>query len=243
MADVKKLFKNIDADKISKLTSAPQRYTMGKLAEILGAKADSLDSEKSAVNIVENLAERLDLPDSTATNAAKALGVAGLEVFADPTNVIPIGKATKTISKVLPAGLESLRKLEGAILNGKIKVSPEVAARIKSSINQAIPKNISQVMKDKYETIGKMFAKVEPKDFGKVTVKAETPKIGKVEVRASEPKIGSVKNIQPEGAKSSTIIVSPGKAPVKIEGGTALGSTDNTTAIDDKLLQQIRKGK
>jgi len=81
--------------KISNALAAPQRYTMKKMAEMLGVKGDANNSEASAQAIVEKAAALTGLQDSAGLNAAKALGVAGLEVFADPTNLIPVGKVAK----------------------------------------------------------------------------------------------------------------------------------------------------
>lgn len=80
--------------------SAPQRKLFAFAAEKLGVKGDEEDSEASAQNIVEKAAEKLGVPeDSAAGNVAKALGVAGLETFADPTNLIPAGKLAKLVGK------------------------------------------------------------------------------------------------------------------------------------------------
>lgn len=82
----------------------PQRVLMQKLVEAQGGKGDSEDSERSAQELVERAAESFGIPeDSTVGNAAKALGVAGLEVFADPTNLIPGGAIAKRIVKATDA--------------------------------------------------------------------------------------------------------------------------------------------
>lgn len=174
--------------KANRLISAPQRYTMNKLAGYIGANGDATDSEKSAQAIVERGADLLNLPDSSVTNALKAAGVAGLEVFADPTNLLPFGKIgeyglkglgmlgkilpfaekANVIEKAVPASLKSLKNLEGAIMQGKIKVSPEIAEKVTQSIAEQTPKNIVEALPEKYETIGTHFIKKEPENFGKV---------------------------------------------------------------------------
>lgn len=86
---------------------APQRKMMNTIAEALGTSGNPEDSEESAVNIVENLANRVGIPeDSTLGAAVKAAGVAGLEVFGDPLNAVPglgiskkFGKLKKMLGK------------------------------------------------------------------------------------------------------------------------------------------------
>lgn len=74
----------------------PQRKAMDLAASTLGVKGNPDNSEESAQAIVENLASRAGIPeDSTIGNAAKALGVAGLETFADPVDLLGIGIGTK----------------------------------------------------------------------------------------------------------------------------------------------------
>lgn len=93
-------------DKVLSGLSYLQRKGMKAGAEALGVKGDDENSEASAQAIVENLAKRAGIPeDSNVGNAAKALGVAGLEVFADPLSVVPVGKVAKLIGKAKNAGV------------------------------------------------------------------------------------------------------------------------------------------
>jgi hypothetical protein len=74
--------------------AAPQRWAMNKAAEAMGVQGNPEDSEESAFNIVDKAAGRMGIPeDSTLGNMGKAAAVAGLEVFGDPLNAIPVGKA------------------------------------------------------------------------------------------------------------------------------------------------------
>lgn len=89
--------------------SYPQRAAFNTAASMLGTKGDIENSEKSAQAIVENLAERAGIPeDSTVGNAAKALGVAGLEVMTDPTDLLGIG----TFNKGAKAGRKAWKALK-----------------------------------------------------------------------------------------------------------------------------------
>lgn len=89
--------------------SYPQRAAFNTAASMLGTKGDIENSEKSAQAIVENLAERAGIPeDSTVGNAAKALGVAGLEVMTDPADLLGIG----TLNKGAKAGRKAWKSLK-----------------------------------------------------------------------------------------------------------------------------------
>lgn len=89
--------------------SYPQRAAFNTAASMLGTKGDIENSEKSAQAIVENLAERAGIPeDSTVGNAAKALGVAGLEVMTDPIDLLGIG----TLNKGAKAGRKAWKALK-----------------------------------------------------------------------------------------------------------------------------------
>ncbi len=82
----------------------PQRRMLNTVAEQMGVKGNIEDSEESSRAIVQNIADRMNLPeDSSLVNAGKALGVAGLEVFADPVNAIGIGPAVKLGKRAAPA--------------------------------------------------------------------------------------------------------------------------------------------
>lgn len=89
--------------------SYPQRAAFNTAASVLGTKGDIENSEKSAQAIVENLAERAGIPeDSTVGNAAKALGVAGLEVMTDPADLLGLG----TLNKGAKAGRKAWKALK-----------------------------------------------------------------------------------------------------------------------------------
>ena len=100
------LLKNIGSKGLDAL-SYPQRKMFKAIAEQMGVNGNIDNSESSSRAIVEKLASMVGIPeDSNLGNAAKALGVAGMEVFADPTNVIPINKITqgaKAVKKIFPA--------------------------------------------------------------------------------------------------------------------------------------------
>lgn len=134
-------------ERASKAISAPQRKLMQFAAQKLGRTGNAEDSESSAQDIVEALAEKAGLPeDSTLANVAKALGVAGLEVFADPTAVLPVNKLAKgakaVSSAVKPANLDKLKQILGrasrdrqmSALGQKIAKMPE--AKSKASLEE-----------------------------------------------------------------------------------------------------------
>jgi hypothetical protein len=107
MSFIDKLAKQMSAgtvkkagSKIMDLAAAPQKFAMEKLAETVGVEVGK-DSEASAQNIVEKTADKLGIPqDSVPGNIVKALGVAGLEVFGDPTSILPVNKVAKGIKAV-----------------------------------------------------------------------------------------------------------------------------------------------
>lgn len=79
----------------------PQKYALNQAANAMGFSGNPDNSEESSQNIVEGIAGKLGIPeDSTVGNAAKAAGVAGLEVFADPLSMMPIGKIGKVAEKI-----------------------------------------------------------------------------------------------------------------------------------------------
>lgn len=85
----------------------PQRKALKYIADKLKAEgASDTNSEKSSQAIVSKVAEQLGIPeDSVPGNVAKAVGVGALEMFADPLNVVPVGKVAKMAGKVLkPSG-------------------------------------------------------------------------------------------------------------------------------------------
>lgn len=100
--------------------SLPQRKALNALARVLGKEVSDADSETASQGIVEAAAERLGLPeDSAAANAAKALGVAGLEVFADPLG--PLSKGAKALKAAAKApGVSKLLRLGDANMLEKI---------------------------------------------------------------------------------------------------------------------------
>ena len=81
----------------------PQRKLMQYVAQKLGKPGSAEDSEKSSQQIVEAVSDKLGLGDSTPANIAKALGVAGLEVFGDPLQAVPVGKIAKGFKAVSKA--------------------------------------------------------------------------------------------------------------------------------------------
>ena len=89
---------------------APQRYAFGKAREALGLGEDTQDS--GSFDIVQALADRAGLPeDSSLVNAGKAVASAGLDVFADPLSLIPVGKAANLAGKGSRRLAEALAKV------------------------------------------------------------------------------------------------------------------------------------
>lgn len=83
------------------LVSLPQRKLLQFAAQKLGRKGDAENSEASSQDIVEALAEKAGIPeDSVLGNIAKSAGVAGLEVFGDPTALIPGAKLSTAMAKL-----------------------------------------------------------------------------------------------------------------------------------------------
>lgn len=222
-------------NKLGDAISAPQRYTMKKLAELFDATGDSENSEESARNIVDAVASKVGAPDNALTNAVKALGVAGLEVFADPTNLVPVGKLGKMGAKAVqmfnPADYKSLLKLNEAVYKGKVALSPEVAKKLEDSIKAAKPLDVTEAMPEKFKrTQYGLVDKVEPKaDYGKV------------EIKAPEQKIGTVRNIAKDAPEQNTLIIKPGQGMQKIEGTTNIPSMDLKTEDDYKFIEALKK--
>lgn len=109
------------------LMSAPQRIAMQKLAESVGAKGNAESSEESAFNIVDKVARAAGVPeDSTVGNAGKALTVALLEMYADPTivggKIKPIAKAVSKGAKVAQSSMKAasglIKPQTGKVVSG-----------------------------------------------------------------------------------------------------------------------------
>lgn len=103
-------------DKLSSALATPQKIAAQKGAEYLGLKPEA-NSEANFRNIVELGAKKLGLGDSTPANIAKALAVAGLEVFGDPLGAVPVGKIVK--------GAKALKPVLG-MTEGASKLAKEV---------------------------------------------------------------------------------------------------------------------
>jgi hypothetical protein len=219
--------------KVGDAIGAPQRYTMNKLAEVLGVKGDKSNSEHSAQAIVQKIQDATGLPDNAAINAAKALGVAGLEVFADPTNLVPVGEIFKgakmgvnalTKSEHAAQMFEKLSKLKQL---GAGKLPPETMARIEHSLTMAAPNAKSE--------------------FGDVINVAKEPskEIGSVMYNPDEAeKIGTVVNTA-KPATQNTIIMKPGELPVRLDNTTSIGSAvpENIDySIIDEMARRTRQG-
>lgn len=110
--------KKLKGSKIMEAADAPQRYLFGKAAEAAGVKQGK-DSEETAHNLVQKAADKLGLPDSTATNVAKSLGVAALSTFADPTNLIPGAGPAKKFFKLGSKGAKAAKKANAILKTGK----------------------------------------------------------------------------------------------------------------------------
>lgn len=102
---------------LAKKLDAPQKYLMDKLASAVGEKPGR-DSEGTAFNIVDRVAKRAGLGNSTAANAAKALGVAGLSLAADPLNLVPGGKLVKLGAKAASRGAKAASRGSKAASRG-----------------------------------------------------------------------------------------------------------------------------
>lgn len=208
--------------KIGDAISAPQRYTMDKIANMLGVKGDAEDSEASAQAIVEKAASLSGLPEGAPLNAAKALGVAGLEVFADPTNLVPVGKIGKGLGMVAKAipGASAVKAVAD-------KVPNFVADRLKILYNSNKDKwdKAAKGNKGLQATLDKIKG-VEPKqDFGKVTVAPEAkPNYGKVTVQQPEVQknFGNV-TVKQEPDGNIIIIDKDGNKKI-LKGATTIGS-------------------
>lgn len=129
--------------------SAPQRYVMDKAAGALGVQGDKENSEKSAQNIVEGLANRMGIPeDSTLGNAAKAGAVAGLEVFGDPLGVLPVGKAASLVGKAKKSAYPALKRMF-SVGNTKFPASNAAEAmKVKDALVQSGKESSEAVIRD-----------------------------------------------------------------------------------------------
>lgn len=116
------------AARAANMLQKPQQKLLDFAARKLGEAGGGANSETSSQQIVENIAKRLGVPeDSVAGNVAKAAGVAGLEVFADPLSVAgPVAKGGMLASALgtvkRSAALESaLQKIiKGRQLNASL---------------------------------------------------------------------------------------------------------------------------
>lgn len=215
--------------KLGKAISAPQRNLLSKVAESLGAKGDIEDSEKSSQAIVENVAQRLNLPDNTAVNAAKALGVAGLEVFADPTNIIPVGKIAKgaqVAAKALPKS-ESVVKL--------------------MSLMQKKPEAFSEATRQRVKATWEAIKNAPEKPYGQVINKAakEQP-VGKIINKGSETKDLFPKNVIAAPTPQNKTIIVNENGPVRvIPNTTNMGSANVPleTQLRNVELDELKKRK
>lgn len=130
-------------DKGLDLLAAPQKYASKKLAEAAGLKPGD-SSEQNFAALADVGAEKLGLPDNTATNIAKAIAVAGAETFADPLGLIPFGKIAKGI-KGLKTGVAGVAQI--AEKGGALKKAIEVAEAGKLTKAQAL-ENIANRLKN-----------------------------------------------------------------------------------------------
>lgn len=184
--------------------SIPQKKLLNKAAEFVGAKGDENDSEKSSAAIVEKLAEKIGIPESSSFgNAAKAAAVAGLDVFADPLG--PLGKIGKVgkVAKIADkshdlTNLQKLNKIKEAFLNKKIELSPETAQRLEKSISAAAPKTMDKIQPEKFRRMG----------IGVVAKTDEPVNHGKVIMNVKEQDPGMVKISETSKTPAKTIIVS-----------------------------------
>ena len=109
--------------KVLNLLGKPQEMLMDAGASALNVPG----GEDAAFNIVDAASKKLGLPENNSVvNAGKALGVAGLEMFADPLNVVPgLGQARKIAGKGVKilGGITDANKV--ADLNKLSKLHPE----------------------------------------------------------------------------------------------------------------------
>ena len=131
MSKLKDMAKKFGIAALDKLAE-PQRLALQAAAKASGAMPEGESSEAASQAIVQAVADKLGLPDSTLTNVAKALGVAGLETFADPLG--PLGKLGKAVK-----GAEAVGK--GAKVLGMVDDASAAAKKAQAM------KNIVEAMK------------------------------------------------------------------------------------------------
>lgn len=119
-------------EKVGRIAATPQRLMLKKIAEKLGKPGTDKDTQGNSEQIVEAVAEKLGVPeDSSVGNAFKAVGVGGLEMFADPTMLLPFNKLGKIASK-----LGNMRKSK-AVAEIVEKTAPKVQTVIEKGAELA----------------------------------------------------------------------------------------------------------
>lgn len=134
---------------------APQRYAAEKLASASGLKP-APTSEQNFANLADLAGDKLGVPrDSTLGNAVKATAVAGAEVFADPSSLVPAGKIAKVGAAF--AGLPALGRI------AKTSGALDMAAQMAKDAENAKKFGKVGVVSDKVQSYGKVFVQPEVK--------------------------------------------------------------------------------
>jgi len=107
---VTEIAKNLGGKALDAL-GKPQQVMLDKVAQMLGQQGGVEDSEESSRQIVDAVAQKVGLPEDSEilTPLLKSLGVAGLEVFADPLGAA--GQLTK-LQKAGKMGAQALKKMK-----------------------------------------------------------------------------------------------------------------------------------
>lgn len=132
--------------KVLDALAVPQNYAMRKAAQAAGLPGAE-NSEQSAQQLVEAAANKLGIPESsTAGNVAKALGVAGLEVFGDPLGAL--GKSKKLANIVQKAAKSSdLKKLQTFIRKSEKGANVDLEAKRALMVDRPSPQEVAQAVK------------------------------------------------------------------------------------------------
>jgi hypothetical protein len=180
---------------------APQRKMLEKIASTIGVEGDKDNSEKSSQAIIEKMAEKLGIPEeSVIGNIGKALGVAGLEVFADPLSLVPVGKLTKLgpLAKMAKGSKKAeLFAEQAAKMGTKAKTAEELGKEISAARKAAglspleeaknIAQKVGQVKKE--ASVGKVAKEANLPEQQKIIQKVEGSKNPWIEKAAAQDKV------------------------------------------------------
>jgi hypothetical protein len=155
--------KKLKSASASKVLNYPQKYLSEKAADHFGVEKGK-DVDETSRNLVQKAADKLGIKDSTAANALKAVGAAGLSMVADPLNVVPglgpakrllklgrgVSKAKALNKAKLPTGART-KAAPGAVREAKLQALGDVMSKKPSNTAKLIQANdkLSQVEKGK----------------------------------------------------------------------------------------------